>query len=144
MKILVVDRETIERGLDLKGRYIVISLHDSDARPAKVNAQPGLLAVLPMAIDDIDPSLLKVPSTSIAMTAQHATAIWDFVLSHRREVETIVVHCNAGYCRSPAVAAGLAKVLTGHDRRFFRGKDPNMHVYGMMVRVGKERKQNGL
>jgi protein-tyrosine phosphatase len=50
-----------------------------------------------------------------------------------------VVHCNAGYSRSPAVAAGLCKVMIGNDRHLFRGKDPNLHVYRMMVKVGKAR-----
>jgi len=109
--------------------------------PPNVKKQPGLWAVLPMAIDDTDPALPHKLPTSIAMTEDHAAAIWDFVESHRNDVETIVVHCNAGYCRSPAVAAGLCKVLIGNDRQFFRGKDPNMHVYRMMVRVGKERKR---
>ncbi len=50
-----------------------------------------------------------------------------------------MVHCNAGYSRSPAVAAGLCKVMIGNDRHLFRGKDPNLHVYRMMVKVGKAR-----
>jgi hypothetical protein len=89
LKILVVNRQTIETGLDLKGRYIVISLHDSDAPPAKVKKHPGLWAVLPMAIDDTDPALPRKLPTSIAMTEAHAAAIWDFVEAHRNDVETI-------------------------------------------------------
>jgi predicted protein tyrosine phosphatase len=74
------------------------------------------------------------------MTEAHANAIWDFVDEHCSEVQTLIVHCNAGHSRSPAVAAAICKVLGGKDRRFFRGKEPNMHVYGLMVRVGKARK----
>jgi len=55
-------------------------------------------------------------------------------------ISRAVMNCNHSYCRSPAVTAGLCKVLIGNDRRFFRGKDPNLHVYRMMVKVGKERR----
>ncbi len=42
------------------------------------------------------------------MTEDHAAAIWDFVEAHRSDVKTIVVNCNHGYCRSPAVATEIA------------------------------------
>lgn len=64
---------------------------------------------------------------------RHARAIWDFVLGHR-EVDRIVVHCDAGVSRSPAVAAALARVLEGDDAEYFAGRyRPNMRVYRMIL-----------
>jgi predicted protein tyrosine phosphatase len=65
---------------------------------------------------------------------EQATQIWDMVLAHRAELERIVVHCDAGMSRSPAVAAALARVLNEDDATFFAGRyRPNMRVYKVML-----------
>jgi predicted protein tyrosine phosphatase len=64
---------------------------------------------------------------------EHAREIWDFVLRHR-DVERVVIHCDAGISRSPAVAAALARVLNGDDVEFFAGRyRPNMRVYTLRL-----------
>jgi predicted protein tyrosine phosphatase len=56
------------------------------------------------------------------------------VLQCRATIERIVVHCDAGASRSPAVGAALARVLNGDDAEFFAGRyRPNMRVYRMML-----------
>lgn len=49
-----------------------------------------------------------------------------------------VIHCDAGYSRSPAVAAALALALNGRgadDEFFVKGNYcPNMHVYNTMLK----------
>jgi hypothetical protein len=57
MDIRVTDRISIEAGIECKANYIVISIHDGGAPPAEVKKQPGLVAVLPIAIDDTDPTI---------------------------------------------------------------------------------------
>jgi predicted protein tyrosine phosphatase len=135
VKILVTDRNGIEKGIDIKSNYIVISIHDSDSRPAKVKKQPGLRAVLPLGFDNVDPTGPTKLVTSVAMTPEQADAIWNFVDEHRDEVGALVVHCEAGHSRSPAVAAAICEVLGGDGRRFFTGKEPNMYVYRLMLRA---------
>lgn len=54
----------------------------------------------------------------------------------------LVVHCNAGYSRSPAVGAGLNHIFNmgipdGDYIPFF--SKPNMHVYSTLVNVARER-----
>jgi predicted protein tyrosine phosphatase len=63
-----------------------------------------------------------------------ARQIWSFVERHRRDVQRIVVHCDAGISRSPAVAAALAHVLNGNNEEFFSGKYmPNAFVYRLLL-----------
>lgn len=52
-----------------------------------------------------------------------------------------VVDCDAGYSRSPAVAAALAKALRESDEEFF-GHDYciNNHVYTTLLKQLSERK----
>ena len=77
------------------------------------------------------------------MTAEQAEKIWQFVDDQKDRVGgAVVVHCEAGVSRSPAVAAALCKGLGGNDLQFFRRYQPNMHVYRLMLegRQAKERK----
>jgi len=136
MEFIVTDREGIEEGVVVRSAYIVISIHDSYEPPAKVVRQSGLRAVLELGFDDIEPDPPDddgVTTCLALMTREHARQIWDFVEKHRDHVGTIVVHCEAGFCRSPAVAAALCKGMGGDDARFFRDYDPNMHVYRLML-----------
>lgn len=65
---------------------------------------------------------------------RRAEKIWTFVDAHCANIEAIVVHCDAGASRSAAVAAALAKVLSGDDRDFSRGRyEPNARVYEMLL-----------
>jgi predicted protein tyrosine phosphatase len=65
---------------------------------------------------------------------EHAMKIWSFVLQHRLDLERIVVHCDAGVSRSPAVGAALARVFNGSDAELFGGRyRPNMRVYRMLL-----------
>lgn len=45
------------------------------------------------------------------------------------EAQALLVHCDAGISRSPAVAAALSKILVGDDTNFFKRYHPNMRVY---------------
>jgi predicted protein tyrosine phosphatase len=140
VKILVTDRHGIESGIDIKSSYIVISIHDTDSPPAKVKKQPGLRAVLQLGFDNAGPTGATELVTSIPMRIEDAKAIWDFVDEHNDNIEAIVVHCEAGHSRSPAVAAAICEVLGGNGRRFFRGKEPNMYVYRLVLNLGNEKR----
>ena len=59
-----------------------------------------------------------------------AAELVGFVRAERPEpVERIIVHCDAGLSRSPAVAAALSRVLDGDDDAYFKRYRPNMKVY---------------
>jgi predicted protein tyrosine phosphatase len=80
---------------------ICISISDPDAPPADVSAQ--FAAVLRLNFDDVTE---RDADSDILFAADHARAIVDFV-DLWPDADRLVVHCNMGVSRSPAVALGL-------------------------------------
>lgn len=89
-----------------------------------------------LQFDDIDTAEKLKP-----MSDEDAGCIVDALLQYVDEVSQIIVHCDAGYSRSPAVAAALAKALREGDEEFF-GHDYciNNHVYTTLLKQLSERK----
>jgi predicted protein tyrosine phosphatase len=140
LKFIVTDRSGIEAGVLVKSAYIVISIHDTYSPPARVKKQSGLRGLLQLAFDDAEPTTsTELAGTFTLMTAEQAEKIWNFVHEQKDQVGAVVVHCEAGVSRSPAVAAGLCKGLGGYDRQFFRRYQPNMHVYRLMLDEARKR-----
>ena len=48
-------------------------------------------------------------------------------------IDMLVVHCQAGFSRSPAVAAVLARIFHGDDAEYFKKAYPNRHVYRVLL-----------
>lgn len=65
---------------------------------------------------------------------KHAEEIKSFVSKHA-EAEHIICNCEAGRSRSAAVAAALAKYLTGDDEYYFSQHHPNMLIFRELLRV---------
>ena len=136
MKIIVTDRFGIEAGIQIQNAYVVISIHDPSRSPANVPRQANLRDVLVLSFNDADPAAYATeggPPDVQPMTSEQAARVWDFVDRHRSEIETIVVHCEGGYSRSPAVAAAIAEGLGLDHRRFLQNYMPNQHVYHTML-----------
>jgi predicted protein tyrosine phosphatase len=72
-----------------------------------------------------------------------AERILDFVGEVRPRIERLMVHCEAGASRSPAIAAAISRVYFGEDREFFRFGvyDPNRLVYHTLIDVARARGQ---
>jgi predicted protein tyrosine phosphatase len=134
--------------LDPTSRYVVISISDPPPRgePANMPKRWGLLDperdVLCLAFDDMDPDQFVDDAQWddwIPMHPFHAKAIASFLRSRLREgVETVVVHCNAGFSRSPSIAMAIADCM-GLPRtvidweRPTNDDPPNQHVYRTMI-----------
>jgi predicted protein tyrosine phosphatase len=130
MQIVVTDRVGIESGLRLDGAYIVISIHDPDQRPARIQRDGGLREILELSFHDAEASW----KDNIApMTAAQANQICDFVRRYEAQVGTIVVQCEQGMSRSPAVAAAISQALGLDSRRFFQLYTPSQHVYHLVM-----------
>ena len=140
MNFVVTDRSGIEDGVLVRSSYIVISIHDTYSSPAKVKQQSGLRAVLQLAFDDAEPTnSAALPKALTLMTREQAKSIWEFVEHHMDTVGAVVVHCEAGVSRSPAVAAALCKSMGGNDRKFWREYQPNVHVYRLVLEAWRGR-----
>lgn len=133
VKIVVTDRESIERGVLVRSSYVVVSIHDPDKPPARVRRQSGLRDVLHLAFHDAEPSqAMGLPEHVVLMTSEQAAQVWAFVRKWAGQVGAVVVHCEQGMSRSPAVAAALCRALGGDEARFFREHQPNPYVFRLM------------
>ena len=134
MHIVVTDRETIESGLRVRSAYVVISIYDPDRRRPKVRRQAGLRDVLQLGFHDAEPTeTMVLPPDIKLMTPEHAARIVQFVRKHRANVGGIVVHCEQGMSRSPAVAAAISKLCACDGRRFWKEYQPNQFVYRLVM-----------
>jgi predicted protein tyrosine phosphatase len=108
----------------------------SSSRPddmARLRKNPMCLGVLRLSFPDAEVAS-ELHAEAELFSREHAAATWSFVLQHRATIERVIVHCDAGVSRSPAVGAALGRVLNGDDAEFFAGRyRPNMRVYQMML-----------
>ena len=81
----------------------------------------------------------KYYDDDILFTEEHAASILDFIDKVWDKVELIMVHCYAGQCRSPAVAAAINKIKFGNDEKYFKNHLPNMLVYRTILNVANKR-----
>jgi predicted protein tyrosine phosphatase len=93
----------------------------------------NIINVVYVQFDDIDSS--ETINGETPMSELDAKTIVDAFMKYKDRVEQIIVHCDAGYSRSPAVAAALAKALGMSDEVYFSSGQycPNRHVYRMMM-----------
>ena len=140
MKIIVTDRETIQRGLVVKSTFVVISITDPGVPRTKIKKASGLKDVLYLSFNDSEPvDGLKLPKEIRLMTEDHARAIWKFVNQHR-QVGAIVVHCHQGMSRSPAIAAAISRYLGLDEAKFHRNYQPNQFIYDLMIETMPRKK----
>lgn len=88
-----------------------------------------LVDCLQVAFADID----QDQKDKILFSEEHARQIWEFVEHIWDKIDLLLIHCLAGACRSPAVAAAIAKAKYGDDDLYFKLYAPNMHVYRIMM-----------
>src|SRR6185437_7480088 len=113
--------------------HVIISITSGPEDVARLPASATCQGILRLCFADAEESSALVDEAQLFTEAQ-AAAIWRFVLEHREAVERVVVHCDAGFSRSPAVAAALARVMNGDDAEYFAGRyRPNMRVYRMLL-----------
>jgi len=78
-------------------------------------------------LDRIHPKLNEVTYFS----HRHAREIVDFVLCHMSD--NIVVHCEVGVSRSPAIAAAISQFFGMPPWSWFRQYVPNMMVFAILM-----------
>jgi predicted protein tyrosine phosphatase len=138
VELFVYSRGAIERVPPHDVPHVIVSITSSDTDQARIPPSPHCRALLRLAFADAD-----APTDALAegtlFSPAHARAIWDVVEEHLPHIERFIVHCDAGMCRSPAVAAAIAKVLDGDDTEYFRRYRPNMRVYRTMLQAYHDR-----
>jgi predicted protein tyrosine phosphatase len=94
------------------------------------------VALLQLAFMDIDRPLSPTskhandPDTKF-FDQEQAQKIINFAKSVWDKIDVLLVHCEAGVSRSPAVAAALSVIFNGprSDNTYFKQYIPNRHVY---------------
>jgi predicted protein tyrosine phosphatase len=135
MDFVIRSRGSIERDTPEQSSYIIISIRDPEKQEVTIRPEAGLRGVLYLAFHDADPaSDMALPNDKSLMTIEHANQIWQFVQKWLGKIDAVVVHCEQGISRSPAVAAALCKHYGGDETYFFRQYRPNRFVYELMLR----------
>jgi predicted protein tyrosine phosphatase len=130
MQFIVVGRDEIERGVVVREPYAVISISDPGTRKPQIRKsilfRVALFLKFHDAEDEIHPDI-------VLMKPAHAKRIWRFVREHQDKIGTLVVQCEQGASRSPAVAAAICRTLGDDDSRFFEEYVPNRYVYTLLL-----------
>lgn len=115
---------------------LIISISSTnDKLPLIINeaGNESIRHIVYLQFDDIDTA--ESVHGLKPMSNEDAERVVDALLQCVDEISQIIVHCDAGYSRSPAVAAALAKAIGESDEEFF-GHDycVNNHVYTTLLR----------
>jgi predicted protein tyrosine phosphatase len=133
MDIFVYSRSALSMVAPHDVAHVIISITSSTDDVASLRIHPTCRGVLRLAFVDAEVGSPPYIGSDL-FSQEQARSIWDFVRQHVGQIERIVVHCDAGVSRSPAVAAALSRVLNGDDAAFFGGPyRPNMHVYRTLL-----------
>ena len=110
----------------------VISISDPEKRRPRIRKPILFRGVLFLKFHDAEEQ--SNPNV-VLMTARQARRIWQFVTERLDEIGTLVVHCEQGASRSPAVAAAVCRALGRDDSRFFQEYVPNRYVFNLVLRA---------
>lgn len=115
----------------------MISISDPGTRRPRIRKTAGLRGVVSLRFHDAEPVPgVNLPDHVVLMTSADAESIWSFVLRWHAEVGTIVVHCEQGMSRSPAVAIGIALTLDLDAANILTDSQPNQFVLELVRTVG--------
>jgi predicted protein tyrosine phosphatase len=139
MDFYVYSRSAIEACRPHEVAHVIVSITSGPSDVARLRPGPACRGVLRLVFADAEAPSEQFPEAQL-FSSEQAAQIWAFIQEHRAAVERIVVHCDAGKSRSPAVAAALSRVLTGDDADFFGGRyQPNRRVYRLLLAAAETR-----
>lgn len=132
----------------LKDKYIVISIRSTPS-PITFTETDYLKGSLILQFADIEPSWVeenggveflkdKTDVPLIVFSEEMAEQIIQFVQDHQ-DVETILVHCDAGVSRSRAVGAYLDWIFNSkRDQASYRLRRGNIEFFDILNKVGRD------
>ena len=132
----------------LKGKYIVISIRSTPS-PITFTETDYLKGSLILQFADIEPSWVeenggveflkdKTDVPLMVFSEEMAKQIIQFVQDYQ-DVETILVHCDAGVSRSRAVGAYLDWIFNSkRDQASYRLRRGNIEFFDILNKVGRD------
>lgn len=115
--------------------WIAISVVSEGEHPKL--SDKNRVGLLQFSFWDVD----KVIKGRPRMMESDALRILEFVDEYWDKVETVLVHCEAGLSRYPAIAAAISKIRTGNDGGYFKTHSPNKWVYSTILKVNDSRQK---
>lgn len=137
-EFIVYNRRAIEAIQPHDVPHVIVSIRSpKDPEEARLPTGKHTLGVVRLTFHDMDDAHMAYPAIRKEYEAEcfsrsQARQIIDLVRANPT-AERLLVHCDAGFSRSPAVAAALSKAITGDDKTFFRRYSPNMRVYRTLL-----------
>lgn len=143
MKIHIVGRTKVKKMASRnswkeypENKFGVITITDPDKDWVKFYPNKYRVSILPLKFDDYDP--LKNTSYQcidmIEMKVEQAIVIRKWLDKYSSQIDELIVNCEAGVCRSSAVAFAIQVCYYGEDEDTVlatEGFVPNMHVYNL-------------
>ena len=130
MTVQTCGRDEVECGLVVRGTWALVSIHDADRPPARLRNPASPRGVLRLAFDDTEP-----PTDRVLMAPGQAAEVVAFAREQLvAGTAYLVVHCEQGASRSPAVAAALVEGLGLEPAEDFDGwYNVNRHVRSLVL-----------
>jgi predicted protein tyrosine phosphatase len=134
MEFLVCSRRNIEVLRPPEAAHVIISITSTPEDVAQLPMNEHCRGILRLSFADAHDNSAPLVGAAL-FSRDQAIEIWQFVELHRADIECIVVHCDFGISRSPAVAAALALVLNGNGDEFLLAEEyvPNELVYRLLL-----------
>lgn len=121
MEAFVYSRAAIERVAPHDVPHVIVSITSHERDVARLPICPASRGVLRLSFLDMQ------EDGADAFMPRHAELVWK-LLGDNPDVSRLVVHCDAGLSRSPAVAIAVLEARGGDTKPFFERYLPNLRV----------------
>lgn len=114
-KILILPREDVPN-FKYDKSWACISIHDPAHYPPKI-PKDNCVDLLVMEFDDIE--FEQPGEEGRGITSQQALEMLNFAQQHWHNIDLLLIHCNAGWSRSPAVGMILSEIYQPEYAEYF-------------------------
>jgi predicted protein tyrosine phosphatase len=115
--------------------YAMISILGNPDEQIKLEDDPKRIFYLRMNFDDLDEDI--EPEKYHLFNEDDAKEILAFAKKAKNNIDALIVHCEAGISRSPAVGLALAQLLDTQNQDRIKHRFPlyNKHVYNTIIKT---------
>ena len=149
MRVQIFSRAEVESIVPRDVPHAFISVITPRDVEASLPITERTVAVHRLCFDDVDAPEQDMSEIDRRQAEDgHRGIIWfsdemardlaQFIIRHEPYVDVWVIHCDAGFSRSPGIGGAILKHFTGDDGWIFRDYCPNMRVYRKILNALSE------